>query len=200
MKKLVLLSTIAAMGFASQAFAQARNFEGFDLQISTGYQQFSLNPKDVTIENINRGINTKDTSKSGVPLILGAGYTAALGDAFTLGAALDYYPITSQLALSVVPGYAFTEQTQGYIKLGWAYAATTLEPFDGAAKINTYLNGPMIGLGAKMLFTDNFYGFMEANYISYSSATFNTSIQNVTVSGKTNNEAYSFLVGVGYKF
>jgi outer membrane immunogenic protein len=200
MKKLVFVGLVAASAFAPQAFSQAQNFEGVSVQLSTGYQDFSLKPKDIRVEPTSYVIDARTTSKSGVPVVLSAAYTAALGNAFTLGAVVDYFPITSQVGLSVVPGYALTEKTQGYVKLGWAYVSTTLEPGNGLEKVNSYLNGPTAGIGVKTLFTENLYGFAEFNYIAYQTATFSSGGQSVTVNGKTNNQAYNFLLGVGYKF
>jgi opacity protein-like surface antigen len=91
-------------------------------------------------------------------------------------------------------------------QIGWVTATAKLTPNDNSGdNLNTNVNGYLLGLGVKHLFTKNVYGFAEANYIGYSagSATAADSFPDgqVTSLGYTNTPtSYNFLVGVGYKF
>jgi hypothetical protein len=62
-----------------------------------------------------------------------------------------------------------------------------------------------LGLGYKQMISGGFYGFAEANYMSYNKVNLGTSWTETTGVRVTNNtntgaSAYNFLVGVGYRF
>lgn len=229
MKKLIIAGALSA-AFASPAvFAQAQNFEGFGLRLSTGYQHNEVKASDLTFDgapaqDVNFGFN--NGSKGEMALNLGASYTFALTNRFTLGALVEYNPLTmdtgtsyltedgvqqaeqfqdklkNQFSISLVPGYAFTETTMGYARVGWINA--TAESKIDSDSLSTGVNGVLLGLGAKHLFTDNIFGFAEATYANYSSAnaTF-TGVEGgtpITYGVDLTPSSYSFLVGVGVRF
>lgn len=110
--------------------------------------------------------------------------------------------LKNQFSISLVPGYAFTETTMGYARVGWINA--TAETQTTTETYSTSVNGVLLGLGAKHLFTDNIFGFAEATYANYSSANA-TAVGDVMGTSRTigvdlTPSSYSFLVGVGVRF
>jgi expansin (peptidoglycan-binding protein) len=120
---------------ASTVYAQAAQLEGVSVQLGTGYEQGWLRFKDVKLTRSNTRLDMQDVSNSGVPLVLGLGYTKVLGASATLGGLVEYNPISNRAALSIVPGYMLNEQVQGYLKLGWVYATTSVDQGPGARAI-----------------------------------------------------------------
>ncbi|QWD89244.1 hypothetical protein GQ367_01850 [Polynucleobacter sp. MWH-CaK5] len=67
------------------------------------------------------------------------------------------------------------------------------------------MSGYILGLGYKQIITGGLYGFAEGNYMSYGKKSFSSSATlpdgrplNLTLNPDAN--AYTLLVGVGYKF
>lgn len=208
MNKVIIPVALLAAALPLSAFAQSP-FEGFDVQIATGYQHSAVKFDPYT-----------DTSSEGdVPLPIGIGYTANLGNDFTLGIVGEYNPLDNKAAtsglgcsgssvctagtlgtdvklkdqwdISLVPGYLFNNQNMGYLKIG--YASATAEANIGG---NATINGWTAGIGDKYLFTDHAYGLLEADYSGYSNK--NVAFGNSTATLKT--DSYDVLVGVGYLF
>lgn len=241
MNKIFLASALSAAFVSPTAFAQAKNFEGFGIQLSTGYQNNASKYSNVKIDGSRTNTDSdlgptglagfSNSSSGSAPLNIGLSMTTALSNNFTLGLLAEYNPISmnegssnltlagqniadtafkskleNQVSISLVPGYAFTNETMGYAKIGWVTATAKMTPNDNSGdNLNTNVNGYLLGLGVKHLFTKNIYGFAEANYIGYSagSATAADAFPDgqVTSLGYTNTPtSYNFLVGVGYKF
>jgi opacity protein-like surface antigen len=230
MKKILLASVLSAAFVSPAVFAQAKNFEGFGIQLSTGYQNNEIKTTDLALEGLqlsNFGVSVPNSSKGEMPLNIGLGYTYALTERFTLGALVEYNPIAmnsgsgslkfggvtsqdpldkfnskleNQVSISLVPGYAFTDATMGYAKVGWINATAKFSPPDGTVSSN--VNGLLLGLGAKHLFTKNIYGFAEATYATYggSNSSYTSNANGAKISASLTPTSYSFLVGVGYKF
>lgn len=233
MKKLLIASALTA-AFASPAvFAQAQNFTGFGLQLSTGYQNNEVKGSNLTVNgqtNFEEGqLGSQNSSNGEMPLNLGVSYTFALTDRFTLGALVEYNPLSmkagggyltldgvpqtddienkiegkleNQVSVSIVPGYVFTDSTMGYARLGWINATAKATPADGSAGFSKNTNGVLLGIGARHLFTKNVYGFAEATYANYSGADASlTSDDGNALKTKLTPESYSFLIGVGVRF
>ncbi len=195
-----LVAGLAASFISAQALSQSLNFEGFSAQISTGYQELLIQPRDVRVHNTNFEVNGTDTRTGTVPLVLGLGYTASIGSSSTLGGQLDYDPVANRVSISMVPGYAFTDSTQGYVKLGWSYQSTTFGQGASGLTASATLNGPFGGLGARVLITQNFYGFAELNYIQYLSTSVSAQRNAVALDAHASPRLYNVLVGLGYKF
>jgi len=231
MKRLIIASALSAAFVSPAVFAQAKSFEGFGLQLSTGYQNNELKASNLTLEGIPLapfGIGVTNSSKGEMPLNIGASYTFALTDRFTLGALVEYNPLSmktgthyvtvdgvnqtdspgdrftgkiqNQVSISIVPGYAFTDSTMGYARVGWINATAKASPADGSSTFSTNTNGAIFGLGAKHLFTKNVYGFAEATYATYGGSTANVTDTEGTFGVKFTPSSYSFLVGVGVRF
>ena len=233
MKRLLIASALSAAFVSPVVFAQAQNFTGFGLQLSTGYQNNEIKAKDLTLngipasEVVGLSVGFDNSSKGEMPLNIGASYTFALTDRFTLGALVEYNPLSmktgnstltvdgvkstdptdvingkleNQVSVSLVPGYAFTKSTMGYARVGWINATAKGSSTDGSS-VSTNANGVIFGLGAKHLFTSNIYGFAEATYATYSDATVSNRQTNGTQTAfKITPTSYSLLVGVGYRF
>jgi outer membrane immunogenic protein len=235
MKKLLIASALSAAFVSPAVFAQAKNFEGFGLQLSTGYQNNEVKSSNLTFngtspsEAFGENIGFNNGSKGEMPLNIGASYTFVLTDRFTLGALVEYNPLSmktgtstltydgvtstdpadqitgkleNQVSISLVPGYAFTDSTMGYARVGWINATAKGSVDDLTFSKNT--NGILLGLGARHLFTKNIYGFAEATYASYggsnASAMGSVAEQPTKIGVKLTPTSYSFLVGVGYRF
>jgi opacity protein-like surface antigen len=63
-----------------------------------------------------------------------------------------------------------------------------------------YFNGPLIGIGAKLLLTDNVYVFAELTYYKYADLTLGSQKGAHKLSGRVSSSAQNALVGLGYKF
>jgi opacity protein-like surface antigen len=174
MKKILLASVFSAAFVSPAVFAQAKNFEGFGIQLSTGYQNNELKTSDLAIGGISvpaNIISAPNVSSGEVPLNIGVGYTFALTERFTLGALVEYNPISmnsgsgsiklggvtssdpidqftakleNQVSLSLVPGYAFTDTTMGYAKVGWINSTSKFSFTD--TKFSSNVNGVLLGL------------------------------------------------------
>lgn len=236
MKKLLIASALSAAFVSPAVFAQAQNFTGFGLQLSTGYQNNEVKASDLTFNGISPldafgdNIGFNNSSKGEMPLNIGASYTFALTERFTLGALVEYNPLSmktgtstltydgvvstdpgdvvsgkleNQVSISLVPGYAFTDSTMGYARVGWINATAKGTTADGLT-FSSNANGVIFGLGARHLFTKNVYGFAEATYSSYTggnaSAVGEVNGNPTNIGVKLTPTFYSFLVGVGYRF
>lgn len=118
------------------------------------------------------------------------------------------YKLKNTWGLTVEPGYYLTDKTLGYLKFSWFNSRVSTSPnigvsysiggdsFSGSDSTTTSntVNGAGFGIGAKQMFTDNIYGYLEYQYVQYGSTTDST----VGASYKP-NQNYG-MVGVGYKF
>ncbi|NVO05320.1 MAG: porin family protein [Rhodoferax sp.] len=191
MKKPLLAATVLAACLASQAYAQASNFQGLSLGLG-------LNMADTKTES--GAASASDTDNNGVlqvqynwalgnAFVLGAGATANLGDlkAGKFGAAQakekDAY------SLFVAPGYAFNSSLLGYGKL--AYLNAKLE--NGAGTSLNFDDGYGLGLGVQALFSRSWFLQAElmANKFSDRSTPTGTTV-------KLKSDAFSLTAG--YKF
>jgi len=95
----------AALVLSSSVGAQSA-FEGFYGQISTGYENNTVNNTDITVNQSRVSAafpartfidsNGGNASKGDMPLVLGLGYTFSLAPKFTLGLGADYSTLTSK--------------------------------------------------------------------------------------------------------
>lgn len=208
MNKLTILAAALATAVSYSAFAQT-SFEGFGVQIATGYQSSSIKLEPYT-----------DSSSEGdMPLPIGVGYTVNFGNGFALGIVGEYNPLDNKAAssglacsgspsctagtlgfdvklknqwdISIEPGYLLNDQNLGYLKVGYV-GATAEADIGGSATIN----GWTAGVGDRYLFTDHAYGLLEADYNGYS----NKSVDFDSSAATLKTDSYDVLVGVGYVF
>jgi hypothetical protein len=133
--------------------------------------------------------------------------TACGGDC----AATQKYKVSNRYSIFLTPGYAIDKDKLVYLKAG--YSTQTVQASLNQTGILTdkdngfqfgskSVGGYVLGLGYKQIIKGGFYGFGEANYYSYSSASLNNTSPEgqVYANNSTKSDAYNFLVGVGYKF
>lgn len=106
--------------------------------------------------------------------------------------------------ISLEPGYYVTDKTLGYLKFSWFNSTLKSSPSVSALGVtdsgsySSNVNGAGFGIGGKQMFTNNLYGFLEYQYVTYGSTSFNTSDGGVSISAKP-SQNYG-MVGIGYKF
>ncbi|HCX81680.1 MAG: hypothetical protein A3E00_00285 [Curvibacter sp. RIFCSPHIGHO2_12_FULL_63_18] len=202
MKKLLIASAIVATFAAPQAFAQAKNFEGFSAGLN-----INATSSDTDIRNSGGSVKaTGQTSSNGS---LQAQYNLALGSAFVLGFGGTYEFGDIDLGSSgavfsgkrknaysvyVAPGFAVADSWLIYGKvasISASFETTGAAIFAG----KTDASGVGYGFGVQKMLNKNVY--LQAEYMQnkYDDKTIVTSL---TTQAKA--EARTFSFGVGYKF
>lgn len=183
----------------------SQSFGGAPLVIGLGYN-FSVAPKWV--------------------LGLGADYSAISQKSSTYsgtntGGALSGQTLeaSNRFNIFITPGYEIDKDKLVYLKAGYSsltlkntapnyYSASpaalamgsTTGSFASGSQTST-VSGYVVGLGYKQIITGGFFGFAEANYMSYGKPSFSQSIgggTNITSNPSVNS--YQLLIGAGYKF
>ena len=194
-------------------------FEGFNAQLGAGYNSYSPTITDKP----NAGPAGTFTLGNGGSIAVrpGLGYTAGLGDTFTLGGLVEYDIVNSKnvavsqydptknsttnginiqqkykTTFSLLPGIAIDETTMAYAKLG--YSTFTTQVTAPGLNISSTQGSYNYGLGVKKLLDKNIYVFGECNYSTINN--WNKSYTDGTVSTKFAGSSYNLIVGVGYKF
>ena len=227
--KSVAIAALAASGIVSSAaFAQAQSFEGFDVHAGSGYESRKTKIENFRLSALPNTVITANTSNgSSVPLVIGFGYTAAINDKYTLGAAVDYNVLKSKsvhsdvyvngvlqnngggtnrvktnYGISFTPGYAIDKETLLYGKVGYSWLSSECTNDDGTACSGVNVNAYDFGLGAKRLINSNAYIFGEASYQQYVKKSMAVATTNPagTLTYDINGSAYRLIVGAGYKF
>lgn len=207
MKKKLLVVAASTL-VASSAFAQSA-FQGFYGQIATGYENNTITstggPYSGTSNSGPFGGNVigNNQTASGVPLILGLGYTFQVSGPWLVGIGADYstisqktdtftsttsnsslitgnqYQISNRYNIFVTPSYAIDKDKLAYLKVGYSsqqLKSTTAADYpDPALGTTINMNGYVLGLGYKQIITGGLYGFAEGNYMSYSHTNANQS-------------------------
>ncbi len=223
MKKLLVAAAVA--GLVGTVNAQSA-FEGAYGQLGIGYENNNIGSYTLTATGTPVASNSSNSgSFSGV---IGLGYNFAITKEFLLGVGADYgvvpsstfnsnaqfdsvlgNKVSNRYNIFVTPGYAIDKNKLAYLKAG--YSSQSLKITDQTPGESTVgetigsgnVNGYVLGLGYKQMVQSGFYGFAEANYYSYSSASFGSrtlSDGNVIANVNPKSSAYQFLIGVGYKF
>jgi len=185
---------------SAQYQTPAQHFTGLALQAAVGYQPYVANFNQLSIANTNIKLNDQNYYSNSIPYFIGASYTAAISRDITLGAQIEVNPVNQQYVLSILPGYAFTSEIQGYLKFAWVNAMMTVDQGSNQGKISATVNGGTVGLGIKQLWSENWYGFLEANYVKMNTVKFNSPINGIPLSGNMDYSGYNVMVGIGYKF
>ena len=198
MKKLFIAAAVAATLITPQAFAQAKNFEGFGI---SGGINFANNTTEVTSTIFNA--KASETSQN---LDLNATYNAAIGQQFVLGLGVSVglgeqkagtlvdgaTTVTAKVktmnSFFIAPGYALSDTFMVYGKL--AALSGTVE----ASNVTDSVTGIGYGAGVRGAIDKNLYWTAEYVYNKLND-----------VSKATNNQVNkglgsSFIIGVGYKF
>ena len=204
------------------AFAQTSQFEGLNLRAGFGsISQNIFKANMVYLANPNVPVYSPSADLNSTVLILGAGYTKALDDRFTLGLefnmsahdsksihSMNYlgptaYGVnmwnTNQFTLSVAPGYLLTPDTLVYSKIGTLRVTTMCSNDIGSACASNHLQGINFGLGVKQIFKDSdTYFYIESNKNQLFSASL-TTLSN-PVSYTLNASSINFIFGIGRHF
>lgn len=183
MKKLLIASAIAAASFAPQAFAQAKNFEGFSVTAA-------VNGNNNSAELANK----VDASRSNIVAM--AQYDFAIGNTFVVGLgaslSLNDFDIASNAKLQsansifIAPGIAINEQALIYGKIASITAKADL------SGTSADISGIGYGIGARYFANKNV--FFQGEYV------FNKYDDKKLSSGTFKNQTGVLSLGVGYKF
>ncbi len=196
----VTLSGLSLTSWAAWAEPTTASLHGVAIQAAAGYQQQTVNVTGLGINNTSYRLPDRHYNTTAVPTYLGLSYTRGLTDIVTLGAIAEYNPVSNQIALSVVPGLQMRTGALGYLKIGWVYSPTNVDQGPGRSSTPGYLNGTLIGIGVKIPYTPNIFGYAEANYIKFANMPFGSWAGHLAVRGNAAVEATNLMIGVGYRF
>ena len=189
------------------------NANGMPLVIGAGYN-FSVTNSFLLGVGIDYSLLNQSQSFSGTvaPATIG-GFTFP---GYNIGG--QQLKVSNRLNVFVTPSYAIDKEKLAYIKAGYSQQKldyTGINSVDGVSLASVGINptsnssatvsGYVLGLGYKQIISGGFYGFAEGNYMSYGGKTFTSTTVDplgnpVSANFKVNSSAYTFLVGVGYRF
>lgn len=121
---------------------------------------------------------------------------------------------SNRVNIFLTPGYVIDKDKLVYLKAGYSSASmketypNTITKSTGTTALTAWstspsatINGYLLGLGYKQMIANGFYGFTEANYMSYGKPSF-SSVNGLTytVTNSPSLSTYQALVGVGYKY
>jgi len=191
------LSTIFALPVAH---AQTSPFSGVSIFTSGGFQSGSVKLENVRVRNTSFSVPAENLHSTGNSWLIGLNYTHMFQNSTSLGAQVEFFPVSKQVILSVTPGFQFTDDVQGYLKLGWVHAPSTVDQGPGRRAYNVNLHGMVAGLGTKVAFAKNFYGFIEINYVQLQKLNFTSWEGPIPIEGTAKTSAQNVMLGVGYRF
>jgi len=136
---------------------------------------------------------------------------AGISDSDEVGALVfDYHlTVSNRLNVFLSPGYAIDNNKLAYLKLGYSNQQLQYAQNNccSTPSNKAHVDGYLIGLGYKQMISagsfEGLYGFVEANYQSYSKADMNATYTDGvggTTTATPSSSAYNVLVGVGYRF
>jgi hypothetical protein len=225
MKKKAITVAALLLAGASGAMAQSA-FLGFYGQIATGYESNTVKTNSLNIgPPVPSTYGSSSNNANGAPLVAGLGYYFSVAPSFLLGLGADYSfinqttgntsiprigipsdtanfktQVSGRYNIYVMPGYEIAKDKLIYLKAGYSGQQLQVQP-QRIDNFSANTSGYIVGLGYKQIIEGGFYGFGEANYISYSSTNVNTTAaRGISVTVNQTPSAYQFLVGVGYKY
>jgi outer membrane immunogenic protein len=193
MKKILIAAAVTATLMSSQAFAQAKNFEGFSVGLNIDWMKVKPTNSNIAVDE-----------ESSANLGLQGQYNFALSDQFVLGLGATYEltkpkagtapstnvssKATSVSSFYVAPGFAVNDTILIYGKV--ASLAATVD-YSDTSTTNSF-SGLGYGIGVQNLLTKNL--LIQAEVLS-------SKYDDKTVGGVTLGGTVTTLsVGVGYKF
>ena len=198
MKKQLLVALTTGV-ICTSVIAQSA-FEGFYGQIATGYENNYVSPLVAPTTIVTDGVSvfrTKEASSqsvSGVPLVLGVGYSFQVFPDWLIGIGGDYsvlsqttsnytvknrndtFPnpnntikFSNRYNLFISPGFALDNDKLIYVKAGYSSEQTTANNGGTTPSTSFVTNrsGYIVGLGYKQIITKGLYGYGEFNYMNY---------------------------------
>lgn len=226
MMKVKLLATSLLSVAMTSVFAQSK-FEGFYGQVGVGYQSFGDQATNATFQPTRSStIYSQSVTKAtpqGFSGVVALGYNKTITESFLLGIGAEYNPMATDQAsrtittsagtsfqgwvkqnnyynIFVTPTYTFDKEKAVYLKAGWSQSNAS-NPYTSYNQ-----SGPSLGLGYKQFFSGSWYGFAEANYITYARTTYSLQIPaseargSGTSTSTNGSNLLSGFVGFGYKF
>ena len=183
----------------------AKGFTGLSIYSATGYQHATVKTSNLRVSGTNITLPSRSESTHSTFWLLGLDYTHVFDNKFSLGAQVDYYPKSTQVALSVSPGYEFNDTVMGYLRLGWASVPTTVPQGPTRSSYETRLDAYFVGVGAKVNLYRGIYTYAELRYSEVERLT-STAIVNMPglgplpVEGSADTSAVNAFIGLGYRF
>ena len=193
MNRLFTLAAVVAALSSVQAFAQARNFEGFSLGANADFDRSTVDATGGTSDNgtsTGLGLQAEYSWALGRNFVLGLGASANTGNrkAGTYVNGNDAYS-KDRYSIDLIPGVAATDKVLVFAKV--SSLAGNGASSDGTSTAS--LQGLGYGLGFRALINNNL--FWQAGY---DSVTFNdVTFGNGTVASFKGN---ILSLGIGYKF
>lgn len=195
MKKTILLAAVIA-ATAPQAFAQAKNFEGFSLGANLTVAKTTT---DVTVggatlsdsgTSTNLDVQLQYSFALAPQFVLGVGATIGTGNNKSGTVGGNDLSIKDRASFDIIPGYVLSDSTLLYGKVS-ALSATGVA--DGAGGSSTSLSGIGYGLGVRSMIDKNMFFLVGYDWNRYDEKTVNGG-------GAFKPKADVFSLGVGYKF
>lgn len=177
----------------------SKNFIGTAVQIGIGYQPYSIRGTNLRFNYGSFKLPDQRYQGSSTPYFIGLSHTIALGNQATIAAQIEMNPINRQYVLSVLPGYVVTTNIQAYAKIAFVNAQVSVDDVNSQNKTES-TTGLTAGVGVKYLWTTNWYGFLEANYVKMNSFGLRTNLNGWRVTGQADYSGYNIMAGLGYKF
>lgn len=183
-------------GFNTGATSSGGSFLG---QVLAGYSQsfeaFNLSA------NVFYNIGNQDAGSNNYSLTGSNGYLTAN----------QSFKLKNSWGVSLEPGVYVAEKTLGYLKLSYFNASldynsginvnVTSPAYSesGSYSSSSSMNGIGYGIGAKQMFTDNIFGFVEYQYVQYDTWSDSGLFGSGYSTSYKPNQNYGW-IGVGYKF
>ncbi len=191
MKKLaIVIAASAAAVFAPNAFAQAKNFQGFsvgaDLNLSKSDAQY-LTSGSSTSTNLE--VNAQYVLALDAKFVFGVGAFASLNDRNIASDAKQKY----KTGFFITPGYAVKNNLLVYGKAGIVTGAYSVDESRVVGHNGTAQNGTIVGIGAKTFIDKKIFLQAEIAQNQYDDK---KSREDRVAKLKTTDLTF----GVGYKF
>jgi len=207
-----LNTTFTILGASDGFSGSNQTFGGAPLVLGLGYN-FSVVSNWLLGIGADYSALSQKSSTFSQALTSGVDYANSGGTTSSNGSQLT---LSNRLNIFLTPGYAIDKDRLVYLKAGYSSVSlketmpSSLTEFGNTGNLASFpsqtqtLSGYIVGLGYKQMLTDGFYGFAEANYMSYGQKTYtSSSVSNgltATFSNSPNLTTYQALLGVGYKF
>ena len=217
---LACLSGASASALAQNALA------GFYGQVGIGYERTNTSNNSVVSSAGGSSVSLNPTGsnphRSNFAGAIGIGLYVPIHADFLLGLGAEYEPLSQQTSSYTVaspgqaslngsykvsnrynlffsPAIAVNQTGLAYAKVG--FTGQTLQGNSGfLSPLNQNQTGYSLGLGYRQVIQGGLYGFIEANYYSYSKPNAGITSGNTTYAVNPGVSVYNGLIGVGYRF
>jgi hypothetical protein len=207
--------------------ALAQSFAGFYGQVATGYQWNSVGKTDVNTSTPDT-FSPGHSNASTMPLVASVGYNMPIDARFLLGFGGEFsilsastdtastvsagsvgggysYRLSSRYGLFIAPAYIIDQERLAYVKLGYTNQriegrSHSADGTDGSSIGTDNVGGMLAGVGYRQMIMNRWYGFAEANYLNYGSASLNATSGGISTNARPESSAWNVLVGLGYAY